>query len=154
MRKGYLVINGRRHAVTNIDLTVSNPNRPLERKDFIHESVTLSGQMTVQFDEVGFRRWQLESQLREAKVSEAIIERVMRLNPDPHPGARLRGIHYKRAFGPSRYEGWCSRSQVIREYGRDAWDEIDPRYLRKHGRRQFAAWGGISAKRFAQEYEA
>lgn len=75
------------------------------------------------------------AQARERGVSPAIVERVVRLNPDPEPGRALRGIHYKDDRAWALMYGHMRKGAFIRRYGREAFDAVDPQDIRKRGRR-------------------
>jgi hypothetical protein len=73
--------------------------------------------------------------LRRRHVAPAIIERVLRLNPNHEPGERLRGIHYKR--DPRWQSDWWSRGDVIRRFGREAIARLPAWAVRKDGKRVY-----------------
>ncbi|RAK52118.1 hypothetical protein [Phenylobacterium deserti] len=79
----------------------------------------------------------LEAHLRRMKVGPAVAERVLRLNPDPQEGERLRGLHYKRADDPRFWFFMISKGQFIRERGRAAYAALPRQAIYKQGRREF-----------------
>jgi hypothetical protein len=82
-----------------------------------------------------FVRRDLEQRLRARKVGEAIIERVLRLNPEPRVGVRLRGLHYKEGAAWGLPRGLIQKGEVLRRYGREAWARIPRERWVKDGRR-------------------
>lgn len=90
------------------------------------------------------RRETLEINLRAAHVSPAIIERVLRLNPNPESGTKLRGIHYKDAAHSYRFARFVSKGRFIRRYGREAFERIPTRELHKDGRRIYVSATGAA----------
>jgi hypothetical protein len=85
------------------------------------------------------RRARLEADLRHRGVGEAIIERVLRLNYDPQPGVRLRGIHFVRHGDPRWAWGCISKGEVIRRHGRAAWEAMPRSLIHKQGRRSYVS---------------
>lgn len=84
---------------------------------------------------LGNARRLLELRLRALKVSEAIVERVLRLNPDPREGYRLRGFHYKDGRGWGLMTGMIQKGEVLQCHGREVWDRIPRSEWVKKGRR-------------------
>lgn len=82
---------------------------------------------------------QLEDLLLRRRVGHEVRERILRLNPRPVEGRRLRGWHYKRFFDPSPVASdLVPRGEVIRRFGRTGWEQIPRQQIIKAGRRQFA----------------
>lgn len=84
-------------------------------------------------------RRMVESDLRRMHVHPDIIARVLRLNPNPMHGDRLRGIHYKDGAHGYRFARFMSKGRFIRRYGREAFERIPPRELHKDGKRAYIA---------------
>lgn len=83
--------------------------------------------------------------LRARGVSEAILERVIRLNPNPVEGERLRGLHLTAM--ESREMFWLydciGKGEFLRRYGRDAFARVPRQHLRKRGRRVYVTRIGL-----------
>lgn len=82
----------------------------------------------------------LEWDLRRRGVSEAIIERVMRLNtPETAEDfyRPMRGIHYKPGGRYLMHMDAASKGEIIRRFGREVWSRIPRSAHRKYGRRIF-----------------
>lgn len=75
--------------------------------------------------------------LQSRGVSPAIIERVVRLNPDHEPGSVLRGIHYSNTGDPRWTCGATTKGDFIRKYGRSAFESFLTAALIKRGRRVY-----------------
>lgn len=75
--------------------------------------------------------------LGERHVSPAIIERVLRLNPEPEEGRLLRGIHYKGQRDPRVWFGMIGKGAFIRRCGRAAYDALPREAKYKDGRREY-----------------
>lgn len=73
--------------------------------------------------------------MRLRHVSERIIERVIRLNPDHRWGMRLRGVHY--SSHRAVYMDCVSKGRVIREKGRDVWNKVPRWCIHKQGKREY-----------------
>lgn len=78
---------------------------------------------------------QFEWELREQNISPAIIERVLRLNPNPRRGYLLRGIHYKNYDSPRFTMDCTTKGEVLRRFGRDVFDRIPKDRWIRRGRR-------------------
>lgn len=93
------------------------------------------------------RREALEARMRVAHVSDDIIARVVRLNPNLVEGQRLRGFHYKRTFEPWM-QPCVSRGRAIRLYGRSAVEALPRASVFRRGRRKYitqeAVWDFLS----------
>lgn len=79
-------------------------------------------------------RAHLEAWLVKRKIGAAVRERILRLNPNPKPGEKLRG--WNPAFTQHRmgYRGH-GKGWFIREHGREAWEILRSRGLyHKQGR--------------------
>ena len=62
----------------------------------------------------------------------------MRLNPDPRPGAEMRGWYVPPTCRHRlACSGDMSRGQFIRTYGRRVWDALEPIDISKDGRRMY-----------------
>jgi len=84
-------------------------------------------------------RAELIAHLDKRKTSPRVRERILRLNPTPHPSEILRGWHPgATAWRESMWRCLASKGWVIRRYGRAAWDSIPRRAIYKIGRRQYA----------------
>lgn len=80
----------------------------------------------------------LIAHLREQNVGEAIIERIVRLNPVLERGKMLRGYHRTPTAQLMFWtRGFVSRTRFCRRYGREAWDRIPPGCFVKHGKRKY-----------------
>lgn len=95
---------------------------------------TLDGRFFI-FDPVSVERDRLERDLRERGVSPEIIERVLRLNPRPQLGEKLRGIHYKEGRGWGFMRDYVQKGYVLRVYGHEVWGRIPRSAHIKRGRR-------------------
>lgn len=74
-------------------------------------------------------RHNLETRLRKHHVGEAIIQRVLRLNPDSHEGQRLRGIQRQETLPVKQFYRACvGKGEFIRRFGRPAWE-----WLKEYG---------------------
>lgn len=83
---------------------------------------------------------ELEERLRSRGVGRAIIDRVLRLNPNPREGQRLRGIHFKQTYRVRRFfMDFVSKGEFIRQYGRPVWDRIPMAYIEKDGKRSYVS---------------
>lgn len=84
----------------------------------------------------------LEEKLIRNHVSRPIIERILRLNPNPQPGTTLRG--WNRKNNPALWRNLVSRGEIIRRHGRHSWhwliskEKHTPRVI-KYGRRKYIA---------------
>lgn len=88
-------------------------------------------------------RRELEHSLRARKVSEAIIERILRLNLEPRPGERLRGLHYKDGWFWGLPRGLIQKGAVLRRYGYEAWERIPRASWVKNGRRVWVPFWAV-----------
>lgn len=105
------------------------------------------GSMKVQhFDADFVRRLQsslarrsLEDRLRQRRVGEAVIERVMRLNPHPREGDIPRGFHYKDGWSWGIIRGLVQKGAVLRDHGLKVWASIPRDSITKRGRREWVS---------------
>lgn len=79
----------------------------------------------------------LREMLGRRHVSPAIIDRVVRLNPQHVRGQNLRGIHYKP--NPRWLSGWYGKGEFIAKHGAEAWARIPKACKHKQGRREFVS---------------
>jgi hypothetical protein len=70
-------------------------------------------------------------------VSPDIIDRVVRLNPNPVEGDRMRGIHYKCQDDPRVWFGAVGKGEFIRRFGRAAFQALNSTAILKRGRRVY-----------------
>jgi hypothetical protein len=77
--------------------------------------------------------------LRARKISEAIIERVIRLNPNFNPGCYARGLHLTGREKAEMFwmSGSIQKGEFIQRYGREAFASIPSDGLCKRGRRVY-----------------
>jgi hypothetical protein len=73
--------------------------------------------------------------LRWSGVSEAIIDRVVRLNDSFAQGLPLRGIHYKRSRWSAFSYVAATKGQIIRRFGRAAFEGIPRKAWLRDGKR-------------------
>lgn len=75
----------------------------------------------------------------ERGFGEALIERVVRLNPNPVPGCQLRGLNLSRNRDGAFYRDLISKGASIRQRGRQWFDGL-PKHLHvKCGKRVYIA---------------
>ena len=81
----------------------------------------------------------IERRMRERGFGEALIARVVRLNPNPVPGQKLRGLNLSRNRDEAVYRDLISKGACIRRRGR-TWFEGVPNSLHvKCGKRVYIA---------------
>jgi hypothetical protein len=82
------------------------------------------------------------AQLAGIGVGSAIIERVARLNPDPQPAQRLRGIHFTSHERANLFWriGAIGKGEFLRRYGRERFAKLGPADLIKRGRRIYVRY--------------
>lgn len=78
----------------------------------------------------------LSAQLDRAKVGSAVKSRILRLNPNPIEGMRLRGWHRKETVRKMVHVAVMGRGEFLRRFGRGAWDLLPPSVIYKDGRRR------------------
>lgn len=86
-------------------------------------------------DAMRTRAIRVADMLARRHVSPEIIDRVLRLNPNPQEGVRLRGLH--RYSSPCWEYDWVSKGAFVREFGREAWSAMPIEEIRKRGKRAF-----------------
>lgn len=78
------------------------------------------------------------ARMRAACINEAIISRVIRLNPEIQEGERMRGIHFKATCRREVYRDAVTRAQFEAQWGRGSWRRIPKaRLLNAGGRRRW-----------------
>lgn len=80
----------------------------------------------------------LGDKLRARGLGEAIVGRIMRLNPDPKPFDILRGLHLAPTLHREALRAdVLGKRDFIVKVGRDAWDRLPKHCVRKNGRRKY-----------------
>jgi hypothetical protein len=92
------------------------------------------------------RRERLEHWLVVQRVSPAVRERVMRLNPFPREGELPRGWHPKNTGRRINIDA-CGKGEFIRLYGREAFARVPRTALFKDGRRVFVSATALAEAR-------
>lgn len=81
------------------------------------------------------------ARMRAARVGEAIISRVVRLNPQIQEGDRMRGIHFKATCRREVFRDAVTRAQFEAQWGRGSWRQIPKgRLLNAGGRRRWVPY--------------
>lgn len=82
----------------------------------------------------------LEQVLIQRKITPAVRERILRLNPNPREGQLLRGYHPNNHFRYWRYTLDCvPKGEFIRKHRRKAWDALPNGLKYKDGRRRWVS---------------
>jgi hypothetical protein len=83
--------------------------------------------------------------LRERHVNEAIIDRVVQLNPRPMLGDRLRGLHRKRTLRNSWDMNVVTRREFDRRWGDGACRRLKPfDFVKAGGKRRWISGSAYS----------
>lgn len=75
--------------------------------------------------------------MKQRDIGQAVISRVVRLNPTYHEGCRIRGAHGLTSKSYRSMRGDVSKGTVIRKFGRQAWDRMPPDCVIKEGKRAY-----------------
>lgn len=111
--------------------------------------IVLEGTVEVTYiDHAAIRRANLAAGLRAMGVSQAIVERVMRLNPNPDQGQMPRGIHFKRHYEPAYWEGWVPIRAAEKRFGTDVVAAVPKDEIRKSGRRRYVHMRAVQRVRW------
>lgn len=81
--------------------------------------------------------WAL-AMLRARRVSDAVVSRIVRLNPEPREGERLRGFHRKLTARSALHMDVCSRQVFERRWGKGSANRLAlSAFVSAGGRRRF-----------------